>query len=97
MTFDQDARATRDARETAFAAALERRTREYQEAGLADRRLDPRFAARALGAMVHAVASSMFIEGHDEYEIEQATEQLTLLWTNALGMSRDSPPAGRDA
>jgi AcrR family transcriptional regulator len=93
VTFDEDARATRDAREMEFAAALERRTREYQDAGLADHRLDPRFAARALGAMVHAVASSMFIEGTTDYELEQATEQLTLLWTNALGMARASAPS----
>ena len=93
VTFDDDARATRDAREMAFAAALERRTREYQEAGVADRRLDPGFAARALGAMVHAVASSMFNEGVEDYDIEQATEQLTLLWTNALGMDSDASPS----
>ena len=95
VTFDQDARTTRDAREMAFAAALERRTREYQDAGLVDPRLDARFAARALGAMVHAVAVSMFIEGLEEYEIEQATEQLTLLWTNALGMGGARTPPDR--
>jgi AcrR family transcriptional regulator len=96
VTFDEDARVTRDARETAFSAALERRTREYQDAGLADRRLDARFAASALGAMVHAVASSMFIEGRQEYEIEEATEQLTRLWTNALGMGRVSTSPDHD-
>ena len=37
--------------------------------------------------MAHAVAVSMFIDGREDWEIEQATEQLTLLWTNALGMS----------
>jgi AcrR family transcriptional regulator len=95
VTFDEETRATRDAREMAFAAALERRTHEYQDAGLADPRLDARFAARALGAMAHAVAASMFISGRGEqYELDHAAEQLTLLWTNALGMGGARAVAG---
>ena len=98
VTFDDEARRTRDAREMAFAEVLERRTREYQEAGWADSRLDARFAARALGAMAHAMAVGMFINGGaEEYEIDQATEQLTLLWTNALGMRAVEPSSGGSA
>jgi AcrR family transcriptional regulator len=90
VTFDEDARRTRDKRESAYAEILERRTREYQDAGVVDPRLDASFAARSLGAMVDAVAVSMFIDGRSaDYDLEHAAEQLTLLWTNALGMGPD--------
>lgn len=91
VTFDDDARATRDRREQEFAGVLERRTREYQAAGLADARLDPAIAARALGAMVDTVARSMFMRDHradlePELDVDLVAEQLARLWTNALGM-----------
>jgi AcrR family transcriptional regulator len=98
VTFDDEARRTRDAREMAFAEALERRTRQYQEAGLADPRLNASFAARALGAMAHAVAVGMFVTRYgDEFELDEAAEQLTLLWTNALGMPAPSRPVTKDS
>ena len=88
VTFDDDAKATRDRREEEFADLLERRTREYQSAGLADPRLDPRIAARALGAMVDTVARSLFMRGAStEHDVDLVSEQLTLLWMNALGMN----------
>jgi AcrR family transcriptional regulator len=96
VTFDDDAKATRDRREQEFADLLERRTREQQAAGLADPRLDARIAARALGAMVDTVARSLFMRGATaEYDVDLVSEQLALLWMNALGMNRasgGSPP-----
>ena len=88
VTFDADARATRDRRQQEFAEALERRTRDYQAQGLADRRLDPAIAARALGAMVDAVARSIYLRG-DPVDVEVVVDQLTMLWVNALGMGAD--------
>lgn len=93
VTFDDDAKATRDRREQEFADVLERRTREYQAAGIADARLDPHIAARALGAMVDTVARSLFMRGASaDYDIDVVSEQLALLWMNALGMN--SPSVG---
>jgi AcrR family transcriptional regulator len=87
VTFDADARATRDRRQQEFAEALERRTREYQAEGLADRRLDPAIAARALGAMVDAVARSIYLRDDPvDLDVDHVVDQLTMLWGNALGM-----------
>lgn len=86
-TFDADVRATRVQRQNAFAAAIERRTRAYQDAGLADPDVDPRYAAQALGGMVAFFAEDMFSQDHG-FNLDEAVEQLTLLWANAVGLSR---------
>jgi AcrR family transcriptional regulator len=84
-TFDDDVHSTRQQRQEDFARAIERRTREYQDDGRADAAIDPWFAANALGGMVASVAEQAFIHG-PEVDIDHATEQLTRLWANALGM-----------
>jgi AcrR family transcriptional regulator len=90
VTFDPAARARRDAREADFAAVLERRVRGDQREGLVDSRLDPSIAANALGAMVEAFAKGMYINGRTgTHDLDTVVEQLTLLWTNALGMPRE--------
>ena len=85
-TFDVRINAARSERHDRFARAIERRIREYQDLDLADPRVDAYFAANALGGMVTAIATHMFIRraGHD---LELAVEQLTLLWTNAIGLN----------
>jgi hypothetical protein len=61
--------------------------RQYQSDGLVDARLHPRIAASALGAMVEAFAKGMYMTGRSSgYDLDTVIEQLTLLWTNALGM-----------
>lgn len=86
-TFDPEVRATRVQRQNAFATAIERRTRAYQDAGLADPDVDPRYAAQALGGMVAFFAEDMFTQGHG-FSLDEAVEQLTLLWANAVGLNR---------
>jgi AcrR family transcriptional regulator len=86
-TFDADVRATRVQRQNAFAAAIERRTRAYQEAGLADPDVDPRYAAQALGGMVAFFAEDMFSQDTG-FTLDEAVEQLTVLWANAVGLRR---------
>jgi len=89
VTFDPDARARRDAREADFSAVLERRVRADQRAGLVDARLDPSIAANALGAMVEAFAKGMYVTGRTgKKDLDTVVDQLTRLWTNALGMPR---------
>ena len=84
-TFDADVMAARLERHKAFAHTIERRIREYQRHGIADRDIDPWFAAYALGGMVAAMAEHMFIN-HIEDDIELAIAQLTTLWVNAIGL-----------
>lgn len=87
VTFDADALETRRRRDMAFAAALEKRTRQYQDAGLVDSRIEPRIASQALGGMVFNFASYLYGQGHDdEFDLELVIDQLTLLWANALGL-----------
>jgi AcrR family transcriptional regulator len=92
VTFDEDALETRRRRDLAFAAALEKRTRQYQEAGLIDERIDPRIASQALGGMVFNFANYLYAQGRPaEHELDAVVEQLTLLWVNALGMQSTEP------
>lgn len=84
-TFDPEVRRTRAQRHDAFAGAIERRTRAYQEAGLADPRVDAHYAAQALGGMVAWFADHMFTED-TSFTLDEAVEQLTVLWANALGV-----------
>ena len=89
-TFDPEVRKTRVQRQNAFAGAIERRTRAYQEAGLADPRIDPRYAAQALGGMVAFFADHMFTQDAS-FTLDEAVEQLTFLWANAVGIAPDGP------
>jgi hypothetical protein len=94
VSFDPDARAMRDQREEAFANILERRTRELQAAGRADPRLEPRIAARALGGMVNAFANYLYLTEagkNFDHDIDDVIAQLTLLWSNALGLESERP------
>ena len=84
-TFDPEVAATRIQRQNEFAHAIERRTISYQEQGLADPKIDPWFAANALGGMVAFLADQMYIHDQD-FDLEQTVEQLTVLWANAIGM-----------
>jgi AcrR family transcriptional regulator len=58
----------------------------WQEAGLVDLRLDPYYAASALGSMVDRSAYVWLVLG-EPFEEDAAVEQLTRLYCNALGMS----------
>jgi AcrR family transcriptional regulator len=58
----------------------------WQQEGLVDDRLDPYYAASALGSMVDRSAYVWLVLG-EPYEEELAVAQLTRLYCNALGMS----------
>jgi AcrR family transcriptional regulator len=87
-TFDDEVLRIRVAREVEFAQIIERRTREYQEEGLVYPDIDPSLAAHALGGMVAGFAEQMFFENQQTFDFEHAVDQLTLLWVNAVGLSR---------
>jgi AcrR family transcriptional regulator len=78
-----------------FADRSERAIRQWQSQGIADRSVDPVFAADALGAMVGRFAELWLVQGYREYEFEHAVEQLSRLWSNALGLPDEPPPRRR--
>jgi AcrR family transcriptional regulator len=59
--------------------------RRWQERGLVDQRVDPVYAASALGSLVDRSAYVWIVLG-EPYELEPAVTQLTLLYCNALGI-----------
>jgi hypothetical protein len=61
-----------------------------QQEGIVDRRLNPALAADALGAMVGRFAELWLVQGYRDYDFDEAVEQLTMLWGNALGMRDDA-------
>ena len=67
----------------ALRRAVERAIRRWQQEGLADPKIDA-LAADALGAMVARFAELWLVQGYREYDFDQAVEQLTRIWANAL-------------
>jgi AcrR family transcriptional regulator len=82
-TFDEAVSQTRVLRQDGFARAIERRTRLYQEQGLADPDLDPWLAANALGGMVAFIADKV-VSGDSPLNVDDVVDQLTKLWANAI-------------
>ncbi|MET0734556.1 MAG: TetR/AcrR family transcriptional regulator [Microbacterium sp.] len=81
--YDDEVRKVRSQRDDELADRLEAAILRLQKEGLADERVDGRYAATALGCMVAKFAEQMFIAGGD-FEEDLAVEQLTLLWANSL-------------
>jgi AcrR family transcriptional regulator len=69
-----------------FTDRIRRGIIRWQSQGLADPEVDPRYAAYALSNMVTRFAYIMFAIKEPELEFDQAVEQLTRLWANALGV-----------
>jgi AcrR family transcriptional regulator len=83
--YDETVRSVRAKRDDYLAARLESAISRLQSEGLADRRIDTRYAAMALGGMVAKFAEMMFVGG-STFDLDVAVEQLTLLWANSLGI-----------
>lgn len=92
--YDEDVRTVRDKRDDYLAARLESAIKRLQREGVADKRIDQRYAATALGGMVAKFAEMMFIGGA-RFDVDTAVDQLTLLWANALGLQAIAESAGR--
>jgi len=92
-TFNPRLSAIRRANRRYFVQRNTAAIRRWQEQGLVDERIDPGYAASALGSMVDRSAYVWLVLG-EPYELEQATIQLTRLYCNALGMRyhRDHEP-----
>jgi AcrR family transcriptional regulator len=85
--YDEQVNAARFATMQHFVVRAESSIRRLQSDGLADRGLDATIAADALGAMVARFAELWFVQRYRDYEFEEAVEQLTRLWANALGLA----------
>jgi AcrR family transcriptional regulator len=83
--YDETVRSIRTKRDDYLAARLESAIARLQAEGNADQQVNTRYAALALGGMVARFAEMMFIGGHT-FDLNMAVEQLTLLWSNALGI-----------
>ena len=96
--YNDDVRLVRSKRDDYLAARLESAIKRLQAEGLADQRIDERYAATALGGMVAKFAEMMFVGGA-RFDMQAAVEQLTLLWANSLGLTpstaKPKTPAAR--
>ena len=89
--YDPEVNAARMTTMKHFVERAERAIRRLQREGLADRRIKPSVAADALGAMVARFAELWLVQGYRDYDFDDAVDQLTILWGNALGLG---PPGG---
>jgi len=94
--YDEHVNAARMATMKHFVERAERSIRDMQRDGLVDPRLNPSVAADALGAMVARFAELWLVQGYRDYEFDEAVEQLSILWANALGL-KDESIAGQRA
>lgn len=84
--YDAQVNAARMATQRHFAERSERAIRRWQADGLVDAGIDPVVAADALGAMTARFAELWLVQGYREYDFDDAVEQVTRLWVNALGL-----------
>jgi AcrR family transcriptional regulator len=89
--YDEQVSAARMSTQRHFADRAEASIRRLQSAGLADKKVNPRVAADALGAMVARFAELSLVQGYRDYDFDEAVDQLTLLWANALGIPPSHP------
>lgn len=85
--YDPEVNAARMTTMKHFVERAERAIRRLQRDGLADRRVKPSVAADALGAMVARFAELWLVQGYRDYDFDDAVDQLTILWGNALGLA----------
>jgi AcrR family transcriptional regulator len=87
--YDDHVNAARMATMKHFVERAERAIRRLQAEGQVSGRIDPALAADALGAMVARFAELWLVQGYRDYDFDEAVEQLTVLWGNALGLAEE--------
>jgi AcrR family transcriptional regulator len=93
--YDPHVNAARISTQQHFAERAERAIRRLQHEGRADPSLNPTIAADALGAMIGRFAELWLVQGYREYDFDEAVENVTALWANALGLEREPTPTRR--
>ena len=84
--YDEHVRAVRFARHKAYNEDVADSIRRLQRREMADPELDPAIAAAALGAMMSRFAEMWLVEGFLDCGFDDAVEQLTAVFVNALGV-----------
>ncbi len=96
--YDSEVGALRLARHKDYEAEVAESIRQLQSRGLADAALEPVVTAAALGAMTTRFAETWLVEGAVDSSFDEAVEQLTLIYVNALGLTakgnKPRPPSG---
>ena len=85
--YDTQVNEARGRRQKHFAERAEKSIRRLQGAGQADQDIDAAVAAVALGSMIARFAELWFVEGWNQDDFDHATEQLSRLWANSIGLA----------
>lgn len=89
--YDDEVEAMRFARHQEYNKRIGDSIRQLQRHGLADQKLQPQVVAAMLGGMTQRFAEMWLVQGIVKPTFNDAVDQLTLVFVNALGLS--SPPA----
>ena len=97
--YDSHVNDARMRRQKHFADRAEHAIRRLQGDGLADPDVDPEMAALALGSMMGRFAELWLVEGWGTFDFDEAVDQMTRLWANAIGLREPAevPQAGKAA
>ena len=76
-----------------YSARTERAIRRWQEEGIVDRTLPPRYAAEALASMVSNFCY-MWLAMDNDYEEDLVVYTISRMWANALGMAPNGDENG---
>jgi AcrR family transcriptional regulator len=93
--YDEEVGALRLARHRRYVQDMAESVRQLQLRGRANPDVDPEIVAAALGALTVRFAEGWLVEGSIECEFDDAVDQLTLLFVNALGLTDGSEPTER--
>jgi AcrR family transcriptional regulator len=84
--YDEHVRQMREEQRQLSVANIADSIRQLQRKGMADPKVDPDFAIAALGAMTLRFAEMWLVEKSHEFDFDDAVEQLSRLFSNALGL-----------
>ncbi len=95
--YDEEVGALRLDRHKQYVKEMAGSIRRLQLRGRADPRIDPQIVAAALGALTTRFAETWLVEGAVECNFDDAVDQMTLLFVNALGLTDGAEPPGARA
>jgi AcrR family transcriptional regulator len=93
--YDEEVAAMRFARHQGYNKRIGDSIRQLQRHGLADEHLQPQVVAAILGAMTQRFAEMWLVQGIVKPTFNDAVEQLTLVFVNALGLRNQSTSRGK--
>jgi AcrR family transcriptional regulator len=94
--YDDHVRAVRAEQRDRSQAQIAESIRQLQLRGLADPKLDPDLAIAALGAMTQRFPELWLVEHTHEFDFDEAVDQLSRLFSNALGIAEVVPKKTRN-